>query len=260
MKKITIQFSIVTMLMFAFLFVGLGISSAEAAVPWLDADLYNNLYTSQPATPSTPSEPVQQPSQETTNNYDWSDLYNNWYNSRYNSEPTTPSTPSEPTTPAEPSEPNPEPQPAPEPVPSPEPTPEPEAPTQDYTGMTAEEKQLVDLINQERSARGKEPLQIDPELSKWAKIKSQDMVDNNYFAHESPTYGNASTMLRNAGISFRYAGENLGKTSSVANAHRGFMNSSIHRATLLNSNYTHVGIGIVYKGSTMYVTELFVAR
>jgi len=185
--------------------------------------------------------------------YDWSSLYTNWYNSRYGTQPATP-TPQQP----EP-QPTPEPQPQPAPQPQPEPTPAPQNP-QNYSGITSEERQLVELINQERVARGKKPLQVDSELSKWARIKSQDMVDNNYFAHESPTYGNASTMLRNAGISFRYAGENLGKTSSVANAHNGFMNSSVHRATLLNSNFTHVGIGIVYKGSTMYVTELFVAR
>jgi len=183
--------------------------------------------------------------------YDWSSLYANWYNSRYgNTQPATPA-------------PQPVPQPAPEPQPTPEPQPAPEPVPQNpqnYGGMTAEERQLVELINQERVSRGKQPLQVDLELSKWARIKSRDMADNNYFAHVSPTYGNASTMLRNAGVSFRYAGENLGKTSSVANAHRGFMNSSIHRATLLNSSYTDVGIGIVYKGSTMYVTELFVAR
>ncbi|MDK2822462.1 MAG: hypothetical protein PWQ67_849 [Clostridia bacterium] len=262
MKKITMKICIITMLMFGFLSLGLGITPAKAAVPWLNADLYlNNYNNSQSTTPSIPNEPTQAPAQETTTTVDWTSLYNNWYNSRYKNQPSTPSTPSEPTTPTEPTSPEPqEPQPAPEPAPSPEPTPELQNSTQDYAGMTAEEKQLVDLINQERIQRGKKPLQIDPELSKWARIKSQDMVDNNYFAHESPTYGNVSEMLRNAGLNFRYAGENLGKTSSVTNAHRGFMNSSVHRATLLNGNFTHVGIGIVYKGSTMYVTEIFVAR
>ena len=226
MKKYFIKTNLLTLLLLGLFLFGLGIGQADAAV-----------------------------------SYDWSSLYANWYNSRYgNTQPTTPAPQPVP-------QPAPEPQPTPAPAPEPQPQPEPEpqpAPVpqnpQNYSGMTAEERQLVELINQERVSRGKQPLQVDLELSKWARIKSRDMADNNYFAHVSPTYGNASTMLRNAGVSFRYAGENLGKTSSVANAHRGFMNSSIHRSTLLNSSYTDVGIGIVYKGSTMYVTELFVAR
>jgi uncharacterized protein YkwD len=126
--------------------------------------------------------------------------------------------------------------------------------------LTAQELQLANLVNQERSQRGLRTLQIDPELSKWARIKSQDMVTNNYFAHESPTYGKASAMLRNAGVSGRYFGENLAIAGSVTRAHSLFMGSSIHRAQVLNSGYTHVGIGIVFKGATLYVTQLFAAR
>jgi uncharacterized protein YkwD len=126
--------------------------------------------------------------------------------------------------------------------------------------LTAQELQLASLVNQERSQRGIRTLQIDQELSKWARIKSQDMVDNNYFAHQSPTYGKVSTMLSNAGVIGSYFGENLAMTSSVTRAHDLFMGSSIHRAQILNSGYTHVGIGIAYKGATLYVTQLFAAR
>lgn len=126
--------------------------------------------------------------------------------------------------------------------------------------LTAQERQSIDLINQERSRRGNSQLTIDPELSRWARIKSQDMVDNNYFAHRSPTYGSASQMLKNGGVTVRFVGENLAKSGSVAGAHSSLMNSSIHRANLLNTSYTHVGVGIAYKGSTIYITQLFAAK
>ena len=133
-------------------------------------------------------------------------------------------------------------------------------PTAQPSSMSSQEKQLADLINKERAKKGLKPLQLDAELSKWARVKSQDMVNKNYFAHQSPTYGNVSTMLKNGGVSFRYAGENLAKAGSVSLAHSTLMNSSIHRSNILNSNYTHVGVGIVQKGSTLYITEIFAAK
>jgi len=126
--------------------------------------------------------------------------------------------------------------------------------------MTSQEKQLADLINRERLKRGLNPLILDSELVRWSKIKSQDMVQNNYFAHESPNYGNAADMLRNNGVDFRYIGENLGKASTVAKIHNGFMKSSVHKATILHNGYTHIGIGIATKGSNLFVTEIFAAK
>ena len=127
-------------------------------------------------------------------------------------------------------------------------------------GVTSQERQMADMVNRERSQRGQRTLQVDPELSRWARIKSQDMVNNNYFAHQSPTYGRVSDMLRNGGVSFRFAAENLARAGSINTAHNSLMNSSIHRSNILNNNYTHVGIGIAQKGSTLYITQIFVAR
>ncbi|MDK2822461.1 MAG: hypothetical protein PWQ67_848 [Clostridia bacterium] len=126
--------------------------------------------------------------------------------------------------------------------------------------ITELEKKLANLINTERNKKGLKSLQIDPKLSQWAKIKSRDMVKNNYFAHESPAYGKVEDMLRNNGIVFCQIGENLGKSSNVTKAHQGFMSSSVHKATILYNGYTHLGIGIAYKGSTMYVTEIFATK
>jgi len=57
------------------------------------------------------------------------------------------------------------------------------------TSMTVDEKEVFDLINKQRTNSGLQALKVDSEVQRVARIKAQDMVDNNYFAHESPTYG-----------------------------------------------------------------------
>lgn len=161
--------------------------------------------------------------------------------------------------------PSPAPQPAPEPEPEPEkpvPTPpatEPEVPA--VPGLTAAEQQMLNLVNQERTSRGLAALKVDLELTRLARLKSRDMIDLNYFAHQSPTYGSPFDMMRNAGISYRTAGENLAGASTVERAHNALMNSPGHRANILNSSFTHVGIGIVSGGPYgMMFTQMFVGR
>ncbi|MFZ7102021.1 MAG: CAP domain-containing protein [Peptococcaceae bacterium] len=154
-------------------------------------------------------------------------------------------------------QPNPKPTPRPEPEPTPTPAPTP-APT---TGVSANEQQMINLVNQERSAQGLEPLKVDMELVKLARMKSQDMIDNNYFSHTSPTYGSPFEMMQNYGISYRTAGENLAGAATVTTAHTNLMNSEGHRANILNSSYTRIGIGIVKGGpyGQMY-TQLFIGK
>ncbi len=144
----------------------------------------------------------------------------------------------------------------PRPSPPKEPDPPPPSP-----GLSHEEQQMANLLNNERTSRGLRPLQVDADVSRVARLKSQDMVRNNYFSHYSPTYGYFSTMLRNAGISFRYAGENIAGASSVERAHNALMASSGHRANILRAGYTHVGVGIASGGPHGKIfTQLFIAR
>ncbi|ATW26027.1 CAP domain-containing protein [Candidatus Formimonas warabiya] len=115
-------------------------------------------------------------------------------------------------------------------------------------GLTADEQKMVDLVNAERTAAGLPALEVDMRLVKTARMKSQDMIDNNYFDHNSPTYGSPFDLMKSQGITYRTAGENLAGNSSVDGAHKGLMNSSGHRANILNKNYTHIGIGIIDGG------------
>ncbi|WP_260412527.1 CAP domain-containing protein [Alkalihalobacillus sp. TS-13] len=114
--------------------------------------------------------------------------------------------------------------------------------------LTADEQQMVDLVNQEREKAGLKPLEVDPELTKMARAKSKDMIDNNYFSHDSPTYGSPFDMMKQFGIEYNTAGENIAGNSSVEGAHTSLMNSDGHRKNILGSQYTKIGIGIVDGG------------
>ncbi|MBD0381624.1 peptidoglycan-binding protein [Paenibacillus sedimenti] len=131
-------------------------------------------------------------------------------------------------------------------LPGPKPTPTPQAPA--MPSLTVEEQQMLDLVNKARAEAGLPPLLADPAVTKTARLKSQDMVDNNYFSHDSPTYGSPFDMLNKFGISYNAAGENIACNQNVQAAHEALMNSSGHRANILSKDYTHIGIGIVNGG------------
>ena len=87
-------------------------------------------------------------------------------------------------------------------------------------------------------------MKVDVELSRVARVKSEDMRDNGYFSHESPTYGSPFDMMRKFGIRFRTAGENIAAGYPTPEAAvKGWMNSSGHRANILSSQFTHIGVG-----------------
>lgn len=127
------------------------------------------------------------------------------------------------------------------------------------TSVTAYEQEVVRLVNDIRRKNGLSPLTLDWELSRVARYKSQDMKDKGYFSHTSPTYGSPFAMMKSFGISYRTAGENIAKGySTPEEVVKGWMNSPGHRANILNSSFTHIGVGYVASGS--YWTQMFVGR
>ena len=131
-------------------------------------------------------------------------------------------------------------------------------PTPDSTA-TSYEQEVIRLVNEIRVKNGLKALTYDWELSRVARYKSRDMKDNNYFSHTSPVYGSPFQMIKNFGISFRSAGENIAKGYSTPQAVvNGWMNSSGHRANILNANYTHIGVGYVSGGN--YWTQMFISK
>ncbi len=111
--------------------------------------------------------------------------------------------------------------------------------------LTADEQEVFDLINAKRVANGLSALKIDDELQNVARIKAKDMVDNNYFSHNSPIYGSPFDMIKKFGISYKTAGENIAGNSSNSGAVNAWMNSEGHRANILNSSFNYTGVGVV---------------
>ena len=117
------------------------------------------------------------------------------------------------------------------------------------------EAEVIRLVNDIRKQNGLSPLTANWELSRVARYKSQDMVDNRYFAHNSPTYGTPFEMMRAFGLSFRTAGENIAYGyATPQKVVDGWMNSSGHRANILNASYKQIGVGYVAKGN--YWTQM----
>lgn len=117
---------------------------------------------------------------------------------------------------------------------------------------------VLKIVNQERSKQGLKALVLDKQLNKVAQLKAEDMKKNNYFDHNSPTLGSPFDLMRSQGVSYRTAGENIAAGQQSAQAvMESWMNSSGHRANILNGNYTKLGVGFATGGSygTYWVQE-----
>ena len=127
--------------------------------------------------------------------------------------------------------------------------------------LTSDEQEVFDLINAKRVANGLTALKIDDELQNVARVKAQDMVNNNYFSHNSSIYGSPFDMIKSYGINYKTAGENIAGNSSNSAAVNAWMNSEGHRANILNSSFNYTGIGIVSspKYGKIYV-QIFIGK
>ncbi|PFA70188.1 sporulation protein [Bacillus sp. AFS015802] len=121
------------------------------------------------------------------------------------------------------------------------------------------EQQVVELTNQERAKQGLPALKVDAELSKVAREKSRDMQANNYFSHTSPTYGSPFDMMKQFGIEYSSAGENIAMGQQTPEeVVQAWMNSEGHRKNIMSPNYTHIGVGYVENGN--YWTQQFIGK
>lgn len=132
-------------------------------------------------------------------------------------------------------------------------------PAEEAKSLSEFEQRVVELTNAERTKQGLPALQIDTELSKVARIKSEDMQKNNYFDHNSPTYGSPFDMMKKFGISYKSAGENIAQGQRTPEeVVQAWMNSAGHRANILNNGFTHIGVGYVESGN--YWTQQFITK
>lgn len=129
------------------------------------------------------------------------------------------------------------------------------------SSLSSDEKEVFDLINKQRTNNGLSALKMDSGALQVARVKAQDMVDNNYFLHDSPTYGTPFNMLNNFKVTYKTAGENIAGNSSNSAAVTAWMNSSGHKANILNSSFNYTGIGVVKssKYGKIFV-QIFIGR
>ena len=119
------------------------------------------------------------------------------------------------------------------------------------------ENEVIRLVNEIRAENGLKPLTANWELSRVARYKSEDMSNNRYFSHTSPTYGSPFQMIKAFGLSYRTAGENIAYGyRTPAAVVDGWMNSSGHRANILNASYTQIGVDYCANGN--YWTQMFI--
>ena len=112
----------------------------------------------------------------------------------------------------------------------------------------AAERQMFDLVNEERVTAGLAALAWDDRLVPVARAHSEEMFKLKYFSHQSPVSGTPFDRLKAAGITYRGAGENLAYAQSVTIAHRGLMQSQGHRENILRPEFTRIGIGVISGG------------
>lgn len=127
----------------------------------------------------------------------------------------------------------------------------------------AYEQEVLELVNKERAERGLPSLKLDNEVGKVARAKSQDMLDNQYFSHNSPTYGSPFDMLTDFGVSYRGAAENIAAGQrSPESVMKSWMNSAGHKKNILKESLTHIGIGHVEGDSQYghYWTQMFISK
>lgn len=118
-------------------------------------------------------------------------------------------------------------------------------------------EQVVALVNEERAAAGLNPLTINESAMSAALVRAKEIKQS--FSHTRPNGSSFSSALKEQGVSFRGSGENIayGQRSpeEVMNA---WMNSSGHRANILNAKFTSIGVGCYEQNGTLYWTQLFI--
>ncbi len=127
--------------------------------------------------------------------------------------------------------------------------------------LTADESELLSLINDERTKNNLPNLQVDKDLQNVARLKAKDLAENSYFSHISPTYGTPFEMLKNNNITYKTASENIAGNSSIKSALESWMNSESHKSNILSNNYNYTGIAVV--DSIAYgkiIVQFFIGR
>lgn len=129
-------------------------------------------------------------------------------------------------------------------------------PSQGGTTSNSYVQEVISLVNEERAKAGLGPVTESGNLAQAANIRAQEIVSS--FSHTRPDGSGFSTVLSQNGVSYRGSGENIAYGQrSAAEVMDGWMNSSGHRANILNGNYTNIGVGFYESNGVKYWVQLF---
>ncbi len=119
---------------------------------------------------------------------------------------------------------------------------------------------IVDLTNSDRQTNSLQELAVNPLLERGAQMKADDMAAKGYFAHTSPEGLTPWYWFKQTGYNFVYAGENLAvRFNDSVDVERAWMNSPGHRANILNTHFTEIGVGVA-QGTFEGQTVVFVVQ
>ncbi|MBR2290471.1 MAG: SH3 domain-containing protein [Clostridia bacterium] len=131
----------------------------------------------------------------------------------------------------------------------------------DNLSLTVEEQEFLNLINSNRKTNGLDELKIDNTIQNVARLKAQDLERNEYFSHQSPTYGNINDMLTSFGVTYTSAQENIAGNQNLAGAVEAWMNSESHKANILNNDFKYTGVAVVESSTYGKIfVEVFVKK
>lgn len=137
--------------------------------------------------------------------------------------------------------------------------PETQPETKPVTVVSSEVQQVLDETNKYRTQNGLSKLAVDSKLTATAQDKAEDMATKRYFSHTSPAYGSPFDQMKQAGINYRRAAENIAMGQrSAAEVVKAWMDSPGHRANILDRNLTHIGIG--YDANGRYWVQQFIQK
>ncbi|MGO9517382.1 MAG: FecR domain-containing protein [Candidatus Korobacteraceae bacterium] len=119
------------------------------------------------------------------------------------------------------------------------------------------EKQLWQLVNQERTTRGLPALHEDTGLTQAARKHDVIMAQNRVLSHQFPGEPPLEVRITAEKVRFDQTSENVATAMDAPTAHRALMASPQHRAAILDPGLDAAGIAATWNGKYVYVTETF---
>lgn len=115
--------------------------------------------------------------------------------------------------------------------------------------LSVEEEEFLNKINDIRIKNNLPVLQIDDNVQNVARLKAQDLAENNYFSHTSNKYGTPFEMLSTSGVNYKTASENIAGNSTIDGAINSWMNSDSHKNNILSTDFNYTGIAVVHSNT-----------